>query len=444
QAIARLESDWQIDESGDIEFDEVSDAVEDVSQKMHELQDSLSKALEEGQGYALAKENLLTGMSHEMRTPMNCVIGMSSLLLEGTLDSNQRNQALAIQSSGRQLLGLIDDVLHLAQLESRTVELEQRSFALLPAVGSVLDTFRSRAEQKDIEFSINLESGAPECVSGDQLRLQQILTNVLDNAIAFTPKGQISVYMTSERFGTDEVWIRFEIRDTGSGIPREAHKRIFETFEQADMTPTRRHGGAGLGLSISKRLVELMEGEIGFDSSPGEGTRLHFSVILKLPPGQSHRLESQPLDDVAPALPVSSSEEAEPRPRVLVVEHDEINQRIMRSILSQLGCDVVLAETGFDGIDLVRRDTYALIFMECLMPVMDGYQATRAIRSGAGTQRRVPIIALTASDLRGASKACLAAGMNDVIAKPIGREAVARVLRRWSRDPLPSALPSDF
>jgi signal transduction histidine kinase/CheY-like chemotaxis protein/HPt (histidine-containing phosphotransfer) domain-containing protein len=371
-----------------------------------------------------AKSQFLANMSHEIRTPMNGVIGMARLL-EGTkLDLEQREYVDAITTSGTALLRIIDDILDVSKIEAGRLELESVDFDTRALVADVVRLFAPEAEAKGIRVTSAVEERVAPALRGDRLRLRQALVNLVGNAVKFTAGGEVAIRVSSAARGDDVETVRFEVRDSGIGIAADALSRIFEPFVQADQSTTRRFGGTGLGLVITRRIVELMGGQVGVESEVGRGSRFWFTVRLSrgtAPPA--------PAEAIAPAAPVPPAGD---RPLVLVAEDNVLNQTVASRMLEKLGYAVDVAANGKEALAAIARRSYAAVLMDGQMPVMDGYQATRAVRSMESGGRHTPVIALSASVMREDRERCLAAGMDDFIAKPVTPEQLQAVLARWA------------
>ncbi|WP_422420641.1 PAS domain-containing protein [Pseudomonas sp. GZD-222] len=385
-----------------------------------------------------AKSAFLDCMSHEIRTPLNAIVGMAHLALNLPLEKAQRGYIEKIDRAAKNLVGIINGVLDLSKIEAGKLCMEQVSFELRGLLEDVLSLVCQRAEQKGISLRLDIPSLMPHRYVGDPLRLSQVLTNLVDNAIKFTEAGQVSIGVRQVRQWHDRVELCFSVTDTGIGFSEAQRIRLFDTFVQADASITRRYGGTGLGLAISKKLVQMMQGNIWVDSGEGQGTVFKFTVQLCLPLRQVFDVpvvaQDEPLALGAGSADLCTSNDVAHSlagARVLVVEDNLLNQDVLEGLLQRAKVRVVIASNGKEALQLLLRDSqFDGVLMDCQMPVMDGYNAAIEIRRHPHLQG-LPIIAITANTLVGLEERVLAAGMNDHIAKPVEVNALYRTVARW-------------
>jgi len=378
---------------------------------------------------------------------MNGVIGMTGLLLDTDLTTEQREYASIIRSSGESLLSVINDILDFSKVEARKLELELLDFDLKDVMKDTVGIFALQVQEKGMQLSLTIEPDVTCLLRGDPGRLRQIIVNLIGNAVKFTPQGAVSVQVKKEAETEKETTLRFLIRDSGIGIPPNRISSLFTPFTQVDSSATRRYGGTGLGLAITKQLAELMNGSVGVESTVGQGSTFWFTAVfgrqmertfLNNNDGLNFALPKPGIDEAAAVLENKTRDLTQPEltPKnmhLLLVEDNQTNQKVALSILKKLGYSADAVANGIEALETLQKIPYDLVLMDCQMPEMDGFTATAKIRASdsAVLNPRVPVIAMTAHAMKGDRERCLAAGMDDHLAKPIAPAALAEKIAQW-------------
>ncbi len=387
-------------------------------------EDQLVKAKQEAENSLKIKEEFISNMSHEIRTPMNALIGFTDLLLETELTDEQREHLITIKNSEKLLLTLINDILDLAKLESGKIQLEDLPFNIHDTLHEVVKLLNVNAKDKGIELELFINSKVPQMIIGDTTRVQQILLNTVGNAIKFTDKGEVSIYVKSLVTNQREVVLTFDIKDTGIGIPEDKLSTIFDSFEQANQSTTRLYGGTGLGLAIVKKLVTSMNGEVLVESEVGVGSTFKIRIPFRT---------TQNTGSIAQILPIKKQEELGPLNfKILLVEDNKTNQILANTRLTRWNCDVKIANNGQEALELLEQHEFDIVLMDIQMPVMNGFETTIAIRNSENKNyTQIPIIAMTAHASHSEAEKATKIGMNDYIFKPFDPEVLHQKIKYY-------------
>jgi signal transduction histidine kinase/DNA-binding NarL/FixJ family response regulator/HPt (histidine-containing phosphotransfer) domain-containing protein len=407
---------------------------------LRQINQDLAIAKQEAEAANRAKSEFLATMTHELRTPMNAVIGMTQLLQNSPLTPQQQELINTIGESGEILLKIINDLLDFSKIESGKLELQSRPFNLLTCLEACLDLVRPNAEAKYLDLSYTLDPDTPTLIMGDEMRLRQILLNLLSNAVKFTPAGKIQVTVTARRLSPQyqsplspnsrPYTLRFTVQDTGIGIPEDGLERLFQSFSQVDSSITRDYGGTGLGLAIAQRLCELMGGRIWVETELGKGSTFSFAIIVTVERDLSTSIPA-PSTPAPNQQPLINASFAKTLPlRILLAEDVVMNQKVALMILKRLGYSADVANNGIEVLTALHSQPYDVVFMDIQMPKLDGLETTKRIRQDWSPEKRPRIIAMTARAMVGDREECFWVGMDDYVSKPIQLEALMQALKR--------------
>ena len=428
QTALTLTTKWQLKQESIKYTENLEKEVKERTQQLNELVAELKKMKNKAERASAAKSEFLANMSHEIRTPMNGVIGMNNLLQETELTEKQHELSDMIHQSAESLLRIINDILDFSKIEAGKMQMEQIPFNLHDTVKSATEIIGFSAKEKDLTLNVELDDHLPETLVGDPTRIRQVLLNFGSNAVKFTSSGSVTYNIDLVRQNGNNVVVKFSVTDTGIGIPEKKQQQLFNAFSQADSSTTRKYGGTGLGLAICQKLANLMDGDIGVESTVDEGSTFWFTAHLKN--------SDQKIDSSEKKQPIDQDFTKRVRAEqltVLVAEDDQINQQVARRLLEKEGFEVVIVENGLETLEEIKQNSYDLLLMDVNMPEMDGLEATAKIRElEQGSGDHLPIIALTAGAMDGDRELCLEAGMDDYISKPIQKNALEKNLQRWA------------
>lgn len=394
------------------------------SAQLEKVNSQLIDATKVAERATLSKTSFLANMSHEIRTPMNGVMGVASLLLDTSLKPEQKELVEIIRKSGDSLLEIVNDILDVSKIEAGELSLESINFSLRDTVYDIINLLTIKANEQGVDLRVEFVGDVPEFYFGDSGRVRQIIINLMGNSVKFTNKGYVLLKIRHEDIEGKSAKLFFEVEDNGIGIPEDKLDYIFNKFTQAEESTTRKFGGTGLGLAICKNLTHMMNGNIGVKSKLGEGSTFYFDITL--PYGQP--VEKTNIAKESGTLVMF------PNLRVLIVDDMKLNMMLVARILNKHGCKTQTAENGKEALEAVKNNEFDIIFMDCHMPIMDGYEATTAIREFENEQsrRHTPIIAITADAMKSNQRRCFASGMDDFLNKPIQEEQIEAMLLKWT------------
>jgi len=405
-------------------LESLNDDLKDEIQHGKQIELELKKAKEKAEHVSQAKGEFLANMSHEIRTPMNGVIGTLQLLEDTSLNDEQKEFVDIAHKSADALLAILNDILDLSKIEAGKLSFENITFDFKQIINDIVILHSLKAEQQGVFLLQQVDESLPEFLMGDPTRLRQVIVNLVSNALKFTRQGEVKIILEVVNKETDSVDLKIAVIDTGIGIPRAAQETLFNAFTQADGSTTRKYGGTGLGLAIVSQLVDLMGGSLGVDSVEGDGSVFWFTVSL-----QCAKKAPEMAREIA-----TENKALQFEAKILLVEDNPINQMVAQKMLEKVGLKPALANNGVEALKQLNEQSFDLVLMDCQMPEMDGFDATREIRKldiKALNQQPLPIVAMTANVMSGDRERCLEVGMDDYIGKPVQRDQLASVLKKW-------------
>ena len=405
---------------------EIQKQNDSLNELVEERTQSLKEAVVKAEQATLAKSDFLANMSHEIRTPLNGITGMIHLTLQTQLNEVQKDYLDKINGSAQLLLGIINDILDFSKIEANKVDIEEITFEIQQVINNVVNLTQLKAEEKAILFNIGLDENVPNILKGDPLRLGQVLINLANNAVKFSQSGdRIDIHIHLKEKNDNQTVLLCSVADSGIGISAEQQTKLFKSFSQTDSSTTRKFGGTGLGLAISKRLVEMMGGTIWVESKEGVGSTFFFTVVLQNCTDKA----TTHTQDNKEAL-IENAMMRLKNKKVLLTEDNKVNQLVAQKLLAYYNIEVVIAENGQEALSLLERDVFDGVLMDCMMPIMDGYEATRQIRLQEQFAS-LPVIAMTANAMKHDIEKALASGMNDHIAKPVNPQNMLITMAKW-------------